>query len=278
MKPLITTIQFLLVIIFSFLGYTFAQQMPLAEAKIVVNSFSTQQDSLISVGVLVTLKDVWHIYWRNPGDSGIATEIEFILPGGISASEIKFPIPEVIAADEIVNYGYKHQVLFISDLKIPKDLKSREINISAKITSLICKDICKAFDTTITIKIDLSKNYLAETALSKLFDSTKKLIPQNNRNLKVNAFSKSDLVILKISDDEIINSHRVQFLSYDAGVFRNLVSQSITRNRNNIEFLLEPDPFRIKNPDYINGILILENDDKSTISIQAFEISLPIMK
>ena len=31
-------------------------------------------------------------------------------------------------------------------------------------------------------------------------------------------------------------------------VFRNLATQSITRNKNFVELQLEPDPFRIKNP------------------------------
>ena len=276
MKLVVTTIHFLLVLVFSFLNNAIAQQNSLAEAKLVVDSFSANQDSVISIGVLVTLKNDWHIYWRNPGDSGLATDIEFSLPKGITASKIKFPIPEVIATDEIVNYGYDHQVLFLSDLKIPKHFKSKEINISAKITSLICKDICKAFDTTVTINIDISKDYLTDLNVSQLFKSTKILVPQKNHNLKINAYSKSDLAILKISDDEIINAQSIQFLCYDADVFRNLATQSITRNKNFVELQLEPDPFRIKNPYYINGILVFGSDDNSTKHKKAFEISLPI--
>ena len=276
MKLIITTIQFLLVIVFSFQNYTAAQQNALAEAKLVVDSFSANQDSVISIGVLVTLKDDWHIYWRNPGDSGIATDINFSLPIGITASEIKFPIPEVIATNEIVNYGYGHQVLFVAELKIPKHIKSKESNISAKITSLICKDFCKTFDTTVTITIDLSKDYLAALNVNQLFESAKALTPQENHNLKINAYSKSDLVILKISDDEIVNTQGIQFLSYDTDVFKNIATQGIIRNKYFVELQLEPDQFRIKNPDYINGIIVFESNDKSTKHKKAFEISLPI--
>ncbi len=100
--------------------YSFAQQKSLAEARLVVDSFSPKKDSVISIGVLINLKDDWHIYWRNPGDSGMPTDIEFSLPNGIKASEIQFPIPEIFASDEIVNYGYSHQVLLMSKLFIPK--------------------------------------------------------------------------------------------------------------------------------------------------------------
>jgi len=275
MKLIITKIQILLVT-FVLQGVGSAQQKTLAEARLVVDSYSIPKDSIISIGVLVTLKDDWHIYWKNPGDSGIPTEIEFRLPHGIANSEIEFPIPEVIASDDIINYGYEHQVLFISNLKIPKLLKSKDLNISAKITSLICKDICKVFDTTMNINIDLSKNYLANLEVSQLFDLTRKSLPQKNHNLKINAVSKSDLVYLKLIDDKNLKEHNIQFLSYDTGVFKNSATQNIVRSENFIEIILASDPFRVKNPDFINGIIILEKIDISNNTKEAFEISLPI--
>src|SRR4051794_25705450 len=36
----------------------------------------------------------WHIYWRNPGDAGIATSIEWTLPPGITVGQIQWPAPE----------------------------------------------------------------------------------------------------------------------------------------------------------------------------------------
>jgi len=46
--------------------------------------------------------------------------------------------------DEILNYGYGHKVLFISEFFIPNDFPREEIYISTKFTSLICKDLCKS--------------------------------------------------------------------------------------------------------------------------------------
>lgn len=255
-----------------------AQQKSLAEARLVTNSFSSEKDSVISLGVLINLQDDWHIYWRNPGDSGLPTDIEIILPNGITSSEIKFPIPKIFASDEIVNYGYGHQVLFLFDLYIPRNYSLKEINISAKITSLICKEICKAFDTTVTINLDLSKDFIADDNISTLFKSTKEMLSQTNHNFNISAFSKSDFVYLKILFDQIENQslNDFHFYPYEAGVFRNSIEQSITQKENYMELLLETDPFRTKDPTTVEGLLIIGNDLEKNQIKKAFEIEVPI--
>ena len=60
MKLNITTIQLFVFIVLASTIYSFAQQKSLAEAKLVVDSYSPEMDSVISIGVLVNLKDDWH--------------------------------------------------------------------------------------------------------------------------------------------------------------------------------------------------------------------------
>ena len=282
MKKKNTTIYLLLVLAILFLLHhsISAQQKSLAEARIVVDSFSSEKDSIISLGVLINLQDDWHIYWRNPGDSGLPTDIELSLPNGITASEIKFPIPKIFASEEIVNYGYGHQVLFLFDVNVPENYSSKEINISAKINSLICKEMCKAFDTTVTISLDMSKDFTAEESISRLFEATRKMIPGQNKRLNIIAESKSDYVYLKVfvNENENQNIKGIQFYPYEEGVFRNSVKQNIKQKENFFEILLEPDQFRIKDPASINGIIIIEDEIENDLSKKAYEITVPIIE
>lgn len=282
MKKKNTTIYFLslLAIIFLLHQSISAQQKSLAEARFVVDSFSSEKDSVISLGVLINLQDDWHIYWRNPGDSGLPTDIELSLPNGITASEIKFPIPKIFASEEIVNYGYGHQVLFLFDVNVPENFSLEEINISTKITSLICKEMCKAFDTTVTISLDMSKDFTAEESISRLFEATRKMIPEQNRNLNIIAESKSDYVYLKVfvNENENQNIKGIQFYPYEEGVFRNSVRQNIKQKENFFEILLEPNQFRIKDPASVNGIIIIEDEIENDLSKKAYEITVPIIE
>src|SRR3546814_2506909 len=46
----------------------------------------------------------WHVYWRNPGDSGIPTKLEWQLPKGIEAGEIVWPYPQIQRLGDLANY------------------------------------------------------------------------------------------------------------------------------------------------------------------------------
>src|SRR5712692_2432195 len=57
----------------------------------------------------------WHTYWRNPGDSGLPTEIAWTLPAGFGAGDILWPVPERFVLGAIGNYGYAGS----TDLLVP---------------------------------------------------------------------------------------------------------------------------------------------------------------
>lgn len=281
MKKQNTTIYFLIIAAVFLLSQSIcAQKKHLAGAKLVVDSYSLEKDSTLTLGVLINLQDDWHIYWRNPGDSGLPTEIDLTLPKEITASEIKFPIPQKFSSDEIVNYGYKHQVLFLFDLYVPKDYKFEELIVSAKITSLICKEQCKAFDTTVGINLDLSKEFIAEKNISSLFESTEKMLPMQNQSLSIIAETRSNYTYLKIfvneNEKQIIKN--IQFYPYEAGVYKNSVKQSITLKENYFEILLEPDQFRVTDPKTINGIIIIKYAIENILLKKAYEITVPIIE
>ena len=273
MKLNITTLKILIFILFAATFEGSAQQKALAEAKLVVDSFSPKKDSIISIGVLINLKDDWHIYWRNPGDSGLPTDIEFTLPNGVVASEIKFPTPKIFSADEIINYGYDKEVLLISELTIPKNYSEQHLIITAKITSLICKDLCKAFDTTLTLKINLSENYFAEKNITDLFNKARGLHPIKNHNIKITAVKKSNSVSLLL-DKNLASGSEIKsfkFYPYQEVIFKNKVNQTSNELENYLELILEDDPFRIENPKEVKGIIILNEDNT-----KAYKINIPI--
>jgi cytochrome c biogenesis protein CcdA len=78
----------------------------------------------------------WHTYWKNPGDSGIASSFKFSSkkkPLEVKADE--WPVPtKHIEAGDIITIGYEDKQHFFFD-NIAQDL---EVHVGV----LICKDIC----------------------------------------------------------------------------------------------------------------------------------------
>lgn len=95
------------------------------------------------LAVRFDLEEHWHIYWKNPGASGLSTTIDWVLPESIEAGEIQWPAPERIQLGGLVNYGYEEEAVFIVTLQAPEDLKlGSDLTISANLFWLICKETC----------------------------------------------------------------------------------------------------------------------------------------
>src|SRR5205085_4450586 len=98
------------------------------------------------VGLQITHQPEWHTYWRNPGDSGLPTELTWTLPAGIVAGDIAWPLPRRIPIGSLVNYGYEGTVLLPVPLTVLPDFKpsplASELPIKLKATWLVCKKEC----------------------------------------------------------------------------------------------------------------------------------------
>jgi len=62
----------------------------------------------------------WHVYWRNPGASGAAPSIRWLLPDGWHAGDIRWPVPKRIRVGALTNYGYEDKVTFLVPVRVPE--------------------------------------------------------------------------------------------------------------------------------------------------------------
>ena len=74
-------------------------------------------------GLQLTHKPDWHTYWKNSGDSGLPTVLEWTLPAGVTAGDIAWPLPHKIPLGTLANYGYEGTVLLPVPLTIGPDFK-----------------------------------------------------------------------------------------------------------------------------------------------------------
>ena len=43
------------------------------------------------LGLAIEHQPHWHTYWKNPGDSGLPTTLQWELPAGVKAGEVEWP-------------------------------------------------------------------------------------------------------------------------------------------------------------------------------------------
>src|SRR6202042_1445837 len=68
------------------------------------------------VALEFNIRDGWHTYWRNPGDSGQATSLKWQLPPGFTAGDIVWTAPHPFEVPPPGKYGYAKHVVHLVKL------------------------------------------------------------------------------------------------------------------------------------------------------------------
>ncbi len=109
----------------------------------------------LTVAVRERMEPGWHTYWTNPGDSGEPTSVEWALPDGVKAGPILWPLPHVIPVGPLVEYGYDDEVLLLTEIDVPANAAG-SITLAAKVSYLVCKDICVPEDTHVELTLPVA--------------------------------------------------------------------------------------------------------------------------
>src|SRR5882757_3356148 len=96
----------------------------------------------LQVGLVLTLEEHWHVYWINAGDSGEPPKIKWMLPDGITAGPMQFPIPSRLPLGPLMDFGYEDEVAFPVQLTAASSLKPGPIHLDAIVNWLVCREVC----------------------------------------------------------------------------------------------------------------------------------------
>ncbi|MEM6669810.1 MAG: protein-disulfide reductase DsbD domain-containing protein [Pseudomonadota bacterium] len=116
------------------------------------------------------LGDGWHTYWRNPGDTGEATRIEWTAPEGVVIGDTRWPAPERVPFPPFVNYGFEDESLLAHPITLSSDWPAGQpIELQAKADWLICSNICILETGVFTLMIPTGGETVADPALERVF-------------------------------------------------------------------------------------------------------------
>ena len=112
-------------------------------AELVAEAASVSPGDTFWVALQLDIRDGWHTYWRNPGDSGEPTRLSWMVPDGVTASDIHWPYPERMPYGPLVNFGYKDRVLHLVQITLPDTWPAgTPLEAEAEASWLVCEEIC----------------------------------------------------------------------------------------------------------------------------------------
>jgi thiol:disulfide interchange protein DsbD len=151
---------------------------PRVEAALLFDVEQVKPGDTLRVGVRFRMDPGWHIYWRNPGESGLPTEVAWDTPGA-TVGELQWPFPSTLRTSDgfITTYGYKDEVLLFAPAKVSEAASGR-LMFSAAVDALVCETRCLPAPLALMRSLPVGERTLRSDRDAPLFDATQARVPR----------------------------------------------------------------------------------------------------
>ena len=128
------------------------------KADLIADVSAIEPGKPFNLGVRLKMQHDWHVYWKNPGDSGLPVTLEPSGPAGFTFGAMQWPLPiEFDQPGDIAGYGYTDVVLFPLEVKAPATLApGSTVRFAVKSTWLACKDVCIPGGATLELELPIA--------------------------------------------------------------------------------------------------------------------------
>jgi len=175
---------------------------PHLEAELVAERTAFTPGRPLTVALRLAMQRGWHTYWLNPGDSGLATTLDWKLPAGMSAGPIQWPTPRLLPVGPLVNYGYEGEVLLLVDVTaVPDFFTGKTATIAARADWLVCKEICIPEGADLSLTLPIATQSDADPRWGQPIGDTRAALPRPLSGWRVAATGMGDHVEVALSPE-----------------------------------------------------------------------------
>jgi len=221
----------------------------------------------LQVGLVLTLEEHWHVYWINAGDSGEPPKITWTLPEGITAGPMLFPIPSRLPLGPLMDFGYEDEVAFPVQLTAASSLKPGPTHIDAKVTYLVCREVCIPGKAHLGLNLNVVPGAPAAQPVGALGEALG-LIPKPlppDAKLSVTG-GKTDFVLNLITGGRETNA---EFYPADQDQIANAAPQPIEPTSDGVRLRVRRSDDLKTLPAQLHGVLKLSDNE-------AYEVTAPV--
>jgi DsbC/DsbD-like thiol-disulfide interchange protein/cytochrome c biogenesis protein CcdA len=261
--------RFLLLFFFSLSALAAPVKTPQAEAELVAEREAVVPGEPITVALRLKAIPGWHTYWRNPGDSGEPTRIEWQLPAGFTAGDIEWPVPERIPVGPLMNFGYHGEVLLLTRVVAPGNVGSDQVVLKARAHWLVCEVQCIPESADLSVMLPVARTAAADPAWAPTIAATRAKVPGvAPAGWRFDAREADGGASLAITAPRGVEVKEAFFLPFTEGKIEPAAPQALTRDEDGFRLSLRAAAQPIGPLASLEGIFV--HQDK------AFQVNAPI--
>ena len=214
------------------------------------------------------LEPNWHVYWKNPGDSGLPLELNWTLPDGFNAGDVVYPTPERIPVGPLANFGHHGAPVFLVPITVDENVTGADATLNVSATWLICEEICvpETGDFELTMPVaDEAENFpLGVIKIKEARSAT-----PTELEGKARFAATAEALVLEVEAPEGI-AENVLFFPEKEGLIEPAAEQIVALNGGRLSVMMTPgfdyDPTAV---DSLKGVLATTDKPPAGFSLTA---------
>jgi thiol:disulfide interchange protein/DsbC/DsbD-like thiol-disulfide interchange protein len=228
--------------------YAAPVKTPHVTAELISENAAVVPGQPATMALRLQIENGWHTYWRNPGDSGLPTTLDWKLPPGFRAGAIEWPSPKALPAGPLVNYGYDGTVLHLVKLDVPADLKpGSTVDLAARADWLVCKETCIPDGADLKLALPVAQHAVSDARWAQPIGAARAALPQPLKGgWHADARGDGQKIILTLAPPAgAPDPGEMRFFAYAEGRIEPSAPQSSTRTESGAYMLTLPVAHRL---------------------------------
>ncbi len=246
------------------------------KARLISETDAIAPGQSIWVALEFTIRDGWHTYWRNPGDSGQATKLAWTLPAGLTAGDIVWSTPHRFEIPPLVNYGYAKHAMHMVQITAAPDLKAgAPVELAAKASWLVCSDVCIPESADLKLRMPVKPTDGAiDPAVAPLFAAARSELP-SAAPAPTSAKIQDGQLVLTLGKEwgpTLLQVKSLAFYPYDEGGIEYAAPQTLSRHPDSIELAMKVG-YQAPQAGAIRGVLLATEQSGNDMVAVPIEIA-----
>ncbi len=225
------------------------------------------QGETVALAISMKPSPGWHGYWKTPGDAGFPNDFAWTLPNGIKPTALRYPVPEKLLLNDLMNHVYNADYALLTSVQIPPGAKSgAHIPIRIKGQWLACTDkICVPEQAEFGTEIVVRDGKADPTTLAQ-FDKWRQKVARPLGSEGV-FDSSGPIVRIAIPLPASVNVNDAWFFAETEKAVSFRTPQKIVRQGDTVLVEAQKPDFGFESPSALKGVLALK--DGTGLDIEA---------
>jgi thiol:disulfide interchange protein DsbD len=246
--------------------------------RIVAARLVSERTALVSgadawLALHLRIREGWHVYWKNPGDSGTPPRLAWRLPDGVAVDDFVWPAPSRFVADPLASFGYEREVYFPVRAVVASDATG-PVRLEATAKWLACQVDCIPESAELSLTLPVGGR-AADGPAADGIRAALATVPRVEPAWRASFSEAADTLKLRVSMPPAFASDGYSYLFFPdtGGLVEASAPQPVDRGGDGITLALTKAATRTAPVESLAGVLVARPEDGTAGGAAAIELT-----